>query len=387
MPINSKILVLAGEASGDKHSIYVINTMRQLYPQAVLYGVGGHFMENLGVQLLWNIDSLGFMGFSGIATALQRLSHYKFYLEQWIAFHQPCWVVCIDFSGFHLPLVSICQNIGVKVWYHIPPKTWASFPSRASKLLGCDLLTTVYPFETELYAKQGLTVPFVGNILLESTNQNTQNISMPSNPKINPSVRSPKYSVLALVGSRKSEIEQHLFIFLDAGQLLLDQDPSFTMLFVLSENTNQVFFTRLLEAYSAKHKQTLPKKQILDCITIQQGNLAEACRHSGFGFVVSGTVCLEAAFWQLPQVVAYKTTPLNYYIAKRFIQVPYISLINLLFNRPVVAELLQHECTPQNLLRYYNDSVYRNQVQQTLADIPSMFSSYAIIDTNLTNNL
>ena len=319
-----RILLLAGEASGDQHGAGVARALRLRLPNVHLVGLGGALMEREGVELLAGLDDLAVMGFTEI---VGRLEFFRA-LERRVT-EVACstdLVIAIDYPGFNMRIARAAHDAGRPVVYYIAPKVWASRPGRAKELAAAtDCVAVIFPFEVEILKAAGATVHFVGNPLLDRPDDVVDAATFHETWGLDAS-----RPILAILpGSRKQEIARHLDIFLQAADLVGQ-----------SRSDVQPVISRA---------ETLPQNLFEDAACPVVDDTRALLRHARVGLVKSGTSTLEAALERTPLVVAYRMTPLSWQIVKRILRVKNVSLPNLVAGDDIVPELLQDDAVPERL--------------------------------------
>jgi lipid-A-disaccharide synthase len=318
-------LLLAGEASGDLHGSEVAHALRRRFPGCRLRGTGGRRMGDAGVELLAGLEDLAVMGF------VEVLVHLPFFwrlerrvrrmLEDGVDL-----VIPIDYPGFNLRITEAAHGRGVPVLFYIAPQVWAWKAGRTARLArAADRIAVILPFEEELFRREGGRATFVGHPLLDRPDE------VPSRETFCRSAGlDPVRPILALFpGSRSQEIHRHMAPFLDAARRLRDRRPGL-----------QVSLAR------ASGVTVDPGKTAVDAV-VEDGRAL--LRHATGAIVKSGTTTLEAALEGTPFVVAYRTHPLTFWIARRVVKVDHVALANLVAGERVVPELLQGRVTGPEL--------------------------------------
>lgn len=323
--------IIAGEASGDLHGSNLIRGILEQDPDAHIRCWGGDLMEEAGGTLVKHYRDLAFMGFveviSNLGTIMQNLKTCKADVEKF----NPDVLVLIDYPGFNLRIAKWANQKGIKVVYYISPQVWAWKESRVKTIRKhVDRMIVILPFEKNFYEKWNFQVDYVGHPLVEVVEEklNSEDLSITEESPL-----SQKNIVALLPGSRKQEILTKLPIMLEAVKAF----PGYNFILAKSSAIPDEFYAPLLEGHSNLRSVRNKTYSLL--------------MRAKAALVTSGTATLETALFDVPQVVCYKGSSISYLIAKRLIKVNYISLVNLIMNKPVVKELIQHELTPENLIR------------------------------------
>lgn len=325
---SQKIVIIAGETSGDQHAAHLVNTLKKTHANITFSGIGGEKMRAAGVTLIHDLTHFNIMGFTEVIKHLkvirQIFNHIATYLEQ----TQPDLLILIDYPGFNLRLAKRAKAMGIKVLYYIGPQLWAWKPNRIKIIQkNVDSMAVIFPFEKKIYEDAGVPVHFVGHPLIQ-TMQDAMAMSTTGST-------TNKKMIGILPGSRRGEIKRMFPIMLKAAELLQARYPDLIFILPVALTLSQQDFI----PYTTQ--STLP----IQYVTYDY-HLIQAC-HSVM--VTSGTATLETALLAKPMVITYKTSLLNYTIGIQVVRVPYIGLCNLLAQKMIVPEILQQDLTPENL--------------------------------------
>jgi lipid-A-disaccharide synthase len=319
--------LIAGEKSGDVHGGFLIKAIKHEDKNAVFRSWGGNCMQQAGGNIVIHYTKLALMGLHFLGS-LMRLRRYLKYCQKDILDFQPDVVILIDYAGFNLRVAQFAKKHGIQTFYYISPKIWAWNAGRIRQIKAyVDRMFVIFPFEQNFYNKYNYLVDYVGNPLIEQTKLH----------QVNPHFKSlhslDQRQVIALMpGSRVQEIERVLPVMLDLATKL----PNYQfVLAALSELPPRVY----QQAHQSNHIQVI-YNQAYDLLA-----------HAYAAIVTSGTATLEAAYFQVPQIVVYKTDVLTYILARCLLQLKYISLVNILAGKKVVPELIQQQCQSASLLQ------------------------------------
>jgi len=323
-----KYYILVGEASGDLHGS---NLMKALYhedPDADIRFWGGDLMQEVGGVLVTHYKERAFMGFveilKNLFTILGFISACKKDIE---AFH-PDVIIFIDNSGFNLRIAKWAKNQGYKTHYYISPQVWASRASRVKTIKATiDHMYVILPFVEGFYNKYQYAVHFVGHPLIDAISGRTQ-----ADPDafIKEHNLDQRPMIALLPGSRKQEINAMLSVMLS----VVDDYPDYQFVIAGAPSQDASFYTPFLKNSQVR----LIMNKTYDVLSFANAAL-----------VTSGTATLETALFKVPQVVCYKGSRISYEIAKRIIKLDYISLVNLIMDKPLVTELIQNDFTTKTL--------------------------------------
>lgn len=314
-----RILVSAGEPSGDLHGAEVVAALRAQWPLAEIDGVGGPRMAAAGAKLLFPMERLSAMGAVEIIRRVP--AHLELYRRLTADFRRRRWdlYLPIDYPGFHMRTARAAREASVRVLYYIPPQLWAWRPGRARRLAAAvDRLAVVLPFEPAFFAGVGLSATYVGHPLLDRP-------PPPSREAARAALGiSPEARVLALFpGSREQEVRSHWETFRAVAEQLR-----------ASGRCDEI-------VVAVTPAGTYPAPGAARLHTDGRAVLAaaDAC------LAKSGTTTLEAALADVPMAVAYRMHPLTFAVARRVVTVRWVSLVNLVADREVVPEFLQEAMT------------------------------------------
>jgi len=307
-----------------------VRQLSLLDDKAVFKGVGGEKMKAVNVDLLFGLERLAFMGFFEVLKNLRTIRRNFKEVKQAIQQFQPDVVILIDYPGFNLRMAKWCKQQGYKVVYYISPKFWAWRENRVEKIKKyVDLMLCILPFEEAFYQKHCYTkAHYIGHPLLDA-------IAVTTNDNL-------RKHIALLPGSRTQEIQSLMPVFLQVAQ----QFP------------NAQFVIAGMSAMAHLYPSALPSN-----IKISFDETYNVLQQSKAAVVCSGTATLETALFNIPQVVVYKTSWLNYQIGKRVAKVQFISLPNLIVDKKIITELIQQDCTAENISNALNEVL-----TMTLAD-------------------
>lgn len=326
-----RLYVIAGEASGDLHGAALLSALLDRKPQTEIRFWGGDEMASIAGTPRRHIRDLAFMGFVEVIKHLPTiLGHFKFAKKDILDF-KPDALVLIDYPGFNLRMAKWAQKNGIKVIYYISPQLWAWHQSRAEKIrTDVDRMLVILPFEKAFYKKYNIDVDYVGHPLAERLLKMSPNSDFRAKHGLD-----DRPIVALLPGSRDQEIASMLPIMLEAA---VSDQYQFVIAGAPSKET---------DIYKPYLKNSL--------VSMVHGDTYQLLLHAHAAMVTSGTATLETALLNVPQIVCYKGSWLSYQIAKRVIKVDYISLVNLILNRPLVPELIQENLNKSNLIATLND--------------------------------
>lgn len=331
-----KYFLVVGETSGDIHASHLMRSIMAHDPAAQFQYFGGDEMAQVAPGCVKHSRELAIMGFWEVITHLRKVMQNLALCIKAIEEFAPDVVVLVDFPGFNFRIAKQCKKRGIKVFYYIAPKVWAWKESRVRLIQQyVDQLFIIFPFEKAYFRGHGVEAIYEGNPLID---QLPTNRSEPDslNLFIKKHQLDERPKIALLPGSRKQEIRANLPIM----EQLAEQHSEFQFVVAMAPSIP-------LEIYT----EALSRDVQMGFVTAATHELMQ---HSVAGIITSGTATLEAALLGLPQVVVYKANPISVSIARRFVKVPFISLVNLIMGREVVCELIQQEFTLPMLSREFD---------------------------------
>ena len=327
-----KVMMIAGEASGDLAGSGLVRELKRLSPGAEIFGVGGDKMKQEGVNLIYHVRELGVMGFMEVIKHLPFIKVMEHTLEQIVKFKKPDILVLIDYPGFNLRFARRVRKYGMKIVYYISPQVWAWHKSRVRKMRGLiDKMLVVFPFEVEFYRKEGIDVEFVGHPLIEVLDTHLNRKAFCKRFDVDPSKR-----ILGLVpGSRRQEIEKIFPVMVQAAKRIA-AEREMEIVVAIAPTLEEQYF-RTMYGVEGLH--------------LVKGATYEVMRYADFAMVTSGTATLETACFGTPLVVLYKTSWMTYVIGRLLIRVRNIALVNIVAGRTIVPEFIQHRASVGPIVR------------------------------------
>lgn len=322
-----RILVLAGEASGDHHAARVVAALRGMAPDLEFVGLGGPDLQAEGVELLAGLDQLAVMGFAEVIRHLGFFWKLERRIKALLADGSVSLVLAVDYPGFNLRMTRVARKLGIPVLYYIAPQVWAWKAHRAAQLArDASHIAVILPFEPPIFQAEGGSVSFVGHPLVETPVPSPADVEA-LRTELGMDADVPLLALLP--GSRKQELDRHLELFAEAGRRVAVRHPE-------------------LRPVLAAAPGVSPDRLRATGLPVTTRTRA-LLRTSRVALVKSGTSTLEAAVAGVPFVMAYRTSPLTYRLAQRLVRVPHIALANLVAGERVVPEFLQDQATPEAL--------------------------------------
>ncbi|RMG82266.1 MAG: lipid-A-disaccharide synthase, partial [Bacteroidetes bacterium] len=326
-----KYYLISGEASGDLHGSNLIKSLRKYDENAHFRGVGGDLMQMQGLSLLKHYKSQAYMGFVEVVKHLPSIFKSFSEVKKDILAFGPDVLILIDYPGFNLRVAKWAKKQGIKVFYYISPQVWAWKSSRVYDIKRyVDKMFVILPFEKEFYAKYDYKVDYVGHPLIDAVENYLYKFDERDKfLKFNNLDLEEKPLIALLPGSREQEIEKILPKMISVASYY----PGYQFVISGAPSIHPDFYTPYLRAN----------------VSVIFNQTYELLRFSEAALVTSGTATLETALFKVPQVVCYKANDISVFLAKKLINIKYISLVNLIMNTEVVKELIQKDLTKENL--------------------------------------
>lgn len=317
--------IIAGEASGDLHGSNLIKALRKQDPGAVIQAWGGDKMQAAGATLVKHYRELAFMGFVEVLKHLPTILSNIAFCKKDILDFKPDVVIFIDYPGFNMRIAEWAKKQSMRTVYYISPTVWAWKENRVKKIRrDVDLMMVILPFEADFYKSRWQhEVVYVGHPLIEVIQQEKD--QMPAVP-----VSADKPIIAILPGSRRQEILTKLPVMLE----MVKYYPQYRFVIAKAPSLPDELYTGIIGDKD---------------VSFLQNQTYNILKQAKAALVTSGTATLETALFGVPQVVCYRAEPISFWIAKRIVKVKYISLVNLIMDKPVVTELIQNDLNETRL--------------------------------------
>ncbi len=331
---NKSIIMVAGEASGDRHGAKLVKALRRVNQSVSFRGIGGSAMREAGVRIDIDAVKLSVVGITEVFSRLPTIFAALRSMKKLLRTTRPGLLILIDYPEFNLKLAQAAKRLGIPVLYYISPQIWAWRPGRVKRIARCvDHMAVILPFEEDFYRGHRIKATFVGHPLLDDPLES-------SRPERQSDHRPKDDMVIGLLpGSRAIEIKRHLPVMLEAAAGLQQRHPGLRFRLSQSPNLEQELFDQLFNQ-STKPENLSPDSRSVETL-LADCDLAVA---------VSGTVTLQAALCGVPMIVIYRVSTLSYWIGRALIRVPYIGLVNLVAGRQLAPELIQNDVSAARII-------------------------------------
>lgn len=356
-----KVMMIAGEASGDLHGANLAREIAALVPQVRLFGMGGSMMRQAGVRLLFNPMGVSAVGLVEVLKSVGVLRRLLTRLGEVLDKQRPDVLVVIDFPEFNMRLAEMAHNRGIPVVYYISPSVWAWRRGRALKIAHTvKCVCAIFPFETGVYREAGAPVCFVGHPLLDIVKSTVGREQLL--PEIGLDPQAPLFALLP--GSRNQEIRALLAPMLKAAVRIAAEVPNAQFVVPLAHTVSRDMVGGMIE--ETVQQGGSPR------VTLVEGRTYDIVAAADAAVIASGTATLEAAILGTPMVMVYKMSGATFRILRLLVKIPYVALPNIVAGRQVVPELLQDAVNPeriaQELLAIWRDPVKQAEIRAGLAE-------------------
>jgi len=354
-----KVLIVAGEASGDLHGANLVRAMLESDPGLVFYGIGGPKMEAAGVRCLARAGDMAVVGLTEVFSKLGMILGIMRKLKRSLWEEKPALIILIDYPDFNMPLARAAKKRGVPVFYYISPQVWAWRRGRIKQLRQCvDRMAVILPFEAEMYRREGMAVEFVGHPLLDGINTKYHR-----NEAICRFDLREEGSIIGLLpGSRPGEVTKLLPEMLAAAGIIKQELPTAQFVLPLADTLDRDGMEEMIRPCQEKLNVKIIGNEIYEVLAVCDAAM-----------VASGTATLETALIGVPMIIVYKISLFTYLMGRIFVNVDHIGLANIIAGKTVVPELIQQDVNPprmaKEILAILNDVERKNHIKRELAGI------------------
>jgi lipid-A-disaccharide synthase len=328
-----RIMIVAGEASGDLHGGNLVRAMHQIDPSLRFYGTGGKKLKEAGVDLLANSADMAVVGLTEVFSKLGTIRKVMTTLKASIKKDKPDLLILIDYPDFNLSLAATAKKNGVKVFYYISPQVWAWRKGRIAVIKkNVDKMAVILPFEVPFYREAGVDATFVGHPLLDEVKNNFSKEEALKHFGL----QTDMTTVGLLPGSRQSEIVRLLPEMLKAAEIIEKEMPPVQFVLPLADIQDRDVVSNIIGQFPVK-------------VTVIHNAVYDVLQCADMVIVASGTATLETALMETPMVIVYRVSAPSYYIGKMVINVHHIGLVNIIAGKTVVPELIQDDVTGERI--------------------------------------
>jgi lipid-A-disaccharide synthase len=354
---SKKILLVAGEVSGDLHGSHLVEAIQHIDPQIQFFGVGGEGLKRVGMRLLHHSQSLSVVGITEVFVKLRSILKALRTLKRSLEREKPDLIILIDFPDFNLRLARVAHRKGIPILYYISPQVWAWRPGRV-KLIArlVKKMVVLFPFEVPLYEAAGVDVEWVGHPLLDIVKPTLSKEIAFQQFGLDPGRR----TIGLLPGSRIHEIERLLPSLLASAQLLQKEIPDLQFVIPLAPGISRATLSSQINHISVPVK-------VVEGLPYDVMNLCELL------ITASGTATLEGAILGKPMIIIYKVSFASYWIGRALIRVNHIGLANLVAEKEIALELIQKDVNPQRIVeeafRILRDPLLSRKMTESMGEV------------------
>ena len=361
--MNKRIMIVAGEASGDLHGASLVRAAGKLDPGLFFFGIGGPRMREAGVETLVDASQMAVVGLVEVIAHFGIISHAYLTLKKIITTEPPDLLILIDYPDFNLRIARLARRAGVRVLYYISPQVWAWRVGRVKKIgRVVDRMAVVFPFEMPFYEREGVPVTFVGHPLVDAVHPSMSRAEAQALFGLDPA----RKTVGLFPGSRTHEIKRLLPVIRESAEILKKRFPDLQFILPLASSLTPGDIAPYLQSSG------------LD-VKVVEGRGYDVMQVCDAIITVSGTVTLEIALLGVPMVIIYRVSPLTYAIGRRLVKVDHMGICNIVAGERVVKELLQHEAEPGRIAgeieKILTDSVYAAAIRNKLLAVRERLGS------------
>lgn len=346
-----KIVIIAGEESGDIHAASFIKELKKIYPNVQLSGIGGKRMQELGVEIVNDLANYGVTGLTEVFKQIFKIKKAFTDIKKHLIATRPDLLILVDYPGFNLRLAKYAkQTLGLKIIYYISPQIWGWKMNRINTIrANIDKMAVILPFEKPIYQNANVPVEFVGHPFVNTVSVSKSSQEIKEIFNLDPT----KLICAMLPGSRKNEIKQLMPVLSKTAKNLLKIHPNLHFVIPIAESIDK----RTISSYLGQLEKNF---------TLIDGQAIETIACSDIAVVCSGTASFECALLLKPMCIIYKVSWLTYYAATKFILVKFLGLCNLLANKMIVPELLQYDCNPTELTKTVSELIKNTELTEKM---------------------
>ncbi len=360
---NPSLMLVAGEASGDRHAADLFVELKRLVPGIKGFGMGGENMRHAGVKICYDSSEIAIIGLDGIVRQYPKILRALRLMKKIVSEQRPDLLICVDYKEFNYKLARYAKSAGIKVLFYVSPQFWAWRPGRITKYgAAIDRMAVIFPFEVAIYEEHGIPVSYVGHPLVDKVHAS---LSKPQS--MEKLALDSSHPVIGLLpGSRINVVKRILPLMLLFSERLSKQYADIQFI--------------LLQATSIKDQQI--EDSLNHCnlsVNIIKNDTYDAIQCCNAVLTTSGTATLEVALLGIPMAITYRVNLFTYWIGRLLVNIPYIGLPNIIAGRQIIQEFIQNDATPDaisnEMARILTDQAYSKTMIKNLDDIQQKLGS------------
>lgn len=326
-----KVLVSAGEASGDLHAANLVKELKYIEPSVEVTAMGSGKLREAGAKVVIDCSDLAVVGLIEILVNYRKIKKAYNQLVEIIATQKPDLLILVDYQEFNIKLAKAAKQHGVKVLFYIGPQVWAWRPKRVHKFRErVDMMAVLFPFEVKYYEEANVPVEFVGNPLVDEVYAEMDKSTLQSRYQL-----SDENKIIGLFpGSRRGEIQKILPIQLETARLIQQRHPQAQFVLAVASTLNKSEIEASCQDYQElgiTFVEDLPYNVMSVCDAI---------------VTASGTATLEIGLMEIPSAITYRISSISYAIFKRMVTIENVGLVNIVAEKEIVKEFIQNDADP-----------------------------------------
>jgi lipid-A-disaccharide synthase len=354
---NPRIMIVAGEASGDQHAADLFLELKKEFPAVTALGMGGRNMRDAGIDIRFDSTDIAVIGVDGLFRKLPKIRRALRLMRRLVCEEKPDLLICVDYKEFNFKLARHAKSCGVRVLFYVSPQVWAWRPGRVKKYgRVIDHMAVIFPFEVPFYQEHRVPVTFVGHPLADKVRPSLGKAESMAVMGLNPE----RPIVGLLPGSRGAEIRRLLPVIEKAVRELRKKIPGIQFVVVQASTVTDSQIGEFLDTCDS------------DLIVVKK-NIYDAIQCCDAVVTTSGTATLEVALLGIPMVIVYKVGPLTYWLGRLLVRISFIGLPNIVAGKRIVEELVQHRATPgaicQEIRKILSDAAYASEISANLLKV------------------
>ncbi|MCB1757180.1 MAG: lipid-A-disaccharide synthase [Gammaproteobacteria bacterium] len=330
-----RIMISAGEASGDMHGALALRELKKQGLEFTSFGMGGPKLQAEGTEIVLDCRELSVIGIFEVLIQYRKLLRKLEYLRDSLRREKPDLLIIVDYPDFNLKLAETARELNVPVLFYISPQVWAWREKRVQRIGSLvSMMAVIFPFEVRFYEDAGVPVRYVGHPLVDEVHTELSREQAREAFALNDGD-----TVLGILpGSRNGEVKRVLPIMLAALDELKKTRPDIKVLLPAAPTLDRSLLDGLLAAHA-------------DSVQVLDGRAYDVMQACDAVMTASGTATLETAMMGVPMTIVYRVNPVSYAIMSRMIRIPWIGLVNIVAEKPVVKEFLQKRAKPRDIAR------------------------------------